>query len=255
MLRSFRRFIPAGGRWWLRRQYLRLRGWWYAGEQVACPCCGGRFRKFLPMVQGDFPRAGAVCPACTAMERHRMLMLFVERATELPCQPARVLYFAPEPGIDQRFRSWAHLDYVSADLSSPVAMAHFDIQRIPYAEASFDSIFCAHVLAHVPDDRRALRELYRVLRPGGVLYLLDRPDERLPHTLEAATPLSAAERAARFGQADRWRRYGRDFTARIEAVGFAVQEEAFAERLSPEEVQRYGLRTDERIYICRKAGS
>ncbi len=252
MQEFFRQFIPPAWRWCLRQQYLKLRGWWYAGQQVECPCCRGRFRKFLPMRRGDFPRQGAICPACTAMERHRMLMLFIMRDTPLPRQPMRVLYLAPEPGIQQQLSSWRHLDYVSADLSSPIAMEHFDIQHIPYSKASFDAIFCAHVLAHVLDDRRALAELYRVLRPGGTLYLLDWPDAQLPQTLEATPPLSASARALRFGQADRWRRYGRDFVARIEAAGFVVREMAFAERLSHEERKRYGIRTDERIYLCQK---
>lgn len=218
-----------------------------------CPLCRSSLRRFLPF--GVRRRPNALCPVCKSVERHRALWLYLGRCTDLlGGKPRRLLHVAPELPLARRLRG-AGLQYTSIDLSSRKAMLRMDVTRLAFGDASFDVILCNHVLEHVPDDRQALAELHRVLRPGGwaVVQVPIRGDA----TDEDPTVTNAAERERRFGQADHVRQYGRDYEARLRAAGFAVDTLPFAASL-PERLQRrYGLVRhdewdDEDIRVCRK---
>lgn len=149
----------------------RLAGWavpvvglLYAGRGRECPVCGARRRRFLPYGYVA-PRADALCPSCLSLERHRLLWLYLTRETDLLRRPQRILHIAPEVCLMKRLRRRA-ADYTTADLESPLADLHFDVQCIPLPDASFDVLICNHLLEHVADDRRALSEFFRVLRPA-----------------------------------------------------------------------------------------
>ncbi len=111
------------------------------------------------------------------------------------------------------------IDYLSVDLDSPYAMRHCDITAIPEPDASFDVVICNHVLEHIPDDRKAMRELRRVLKPGG-LAVLQHPIHDRPDTFEDQSIVSPDERLRVFGQEDHVRIYGWDFVDRLRDVGF-----------------------------------
>ena len=150
----------------------RLAGWavpvaglFYVGRGRECPVCGARRRRFLPYGYVA-PRADALCPSCLSLERHRLLWLYLTRETDLLRRPQRILHIAPEVCLMKRLRHRA-ADYTTADLESPLAELHFDVLRIPLPDASYDVLICNHLLEHVADDRRALGEFYRILRPGG----------------------------------------------------------------------------------------
>ena len=145
-----------------------LLGLVYAGRGRVCPLCGVRRRRFLPYGYVT-PREDALCPRCLALERHRLLWLYLERETRLAEERPRLLHVAPEAALMRRFRRlYGDVPdrYVTADLESPLADLHFDIQHIPLADASFDAVICNHIMEHVEDDRQAMRELYRILRAG-----------------------------------------------------------------------------------------
>jgi ubiquinone/menaquinone biosynthesis C-methylase UbiE len=144
--------------------------------------------------------------------------------------------------------------YLSVDYDSKLAMQQMDITDIRDRDASFDAVICNHVLEHVDDDRVALRELFRVLRPGGWALLQTPVDAALAVTAEDPTVTDPRERERRFGQRDHHRRYGADYVSRLTQAGFDVTPEAYAASL-PEAVQtEYGLDLDEMIYLCRKPG-
>ena len=225
----------------------------YKGRGVQCPVCGARYRKFLPYgyVQS---RPNALCPRCLSLERHRLLWLYLTRETDLLRTFPRTLHVAPEVCILRHLKPHfaAHADrYVTADLESPLADLHFDVQQIPLPDASFDAVICNHLLEHVADDRQALREFYRVLRPGGWGILLSPVDRSRPRTFEDDTIVDPAERTRIFGQYDHRRIYGLDYVGRLREAGFEAREIDYAATLGEEEGRRYALPADP-IYLVRK---
>ena len=226
----------------------------YKGNNVECPCCGGHFKKFLPFGY-KAKRLNAQCPDCNALERHRLLWLYLQRETTVlnPAQHAKVLHVAPETSFDQAFRRVPHIDYLSIDLESPRAMQHMDLTDLPLANDTFDVIFCIHVLEHIPDAAKALSEMYRVLKPGGLGVILVPVDKSLPHTLEDPAIVTPEDRTLHYGQWDHVRQYGRDYPDHLRAAGFQVEIiEHYAQRLGAESLQRYGLVGTEDLYISRK---
>lgn len=238
----------------------RLAGWavpmlglLYKGRGVQCPVCGARYRKFLPYGYVE-SRANALCPRCLSLERHRLLWLYLTRETDLLRAFPRTLHIAPEVCIKRHLKPAfaAYSDrYVTADLESPLAELHFDVQEIPLPDGSFGAVICNHLLEHVADDRRALRELYRVLCPGGWGILLSPVDLRRTETYEDDTIVDPAERTRIFGQYDHRRIYGTDYADRLREAGFEVLDVDYAATLPEAERRLYALPADH-IYAVRK---
>lgn len=243
--------IPRRYRPMLRRT---VRPLLHRGSAVECPCCGGQYSRFVP----HRTRAHAKCPRCASLERHRLLQLYITERTDLPDAELSVLHFAPEHELQRYLRQRPRLRHRSADIDSPLADDRVDIMALPYGDASFEVVICLHVLEHVPDDRRAMRELFRVLRPGGRAIVMCPIDDRRAETLEDPSVTSPEDRARVFGQFDHVRLYGRDFSQRLAEAGFDVRIDAFLDELPPERVSRYGLRRDqvqfgrEDVYLCTK---
>jgi len=149
-----------------------------------------------------------------------VLWLYLRERGDLFAQRLRVLHLAPEPWLERRLRARPNLDYLSGDLEPGAAMATLDLERLPFADASFDRALCVHVLEHVADDHAALRELARVLAPGGEAIVM------VPlygTTTEEDPGASPQERLRRFGQADHL--YGTDLRDRIAAAGLDARVE------------------------------
>ncbi len=225
----------------------------YLGRGVECPVCGVRRRKFLPYGYVEV-RENALCPRCLALERHRLLWLWLVRETELLTERPRLLHIAPEASLMRHLR--CHYRpcpnrYVTADLESPLADLHFDVQQIPLEDNYAEVLICNHLLEHVADDRQALSEFFRILQPGGWGVLLSPVDLSRAETFEDDTVTDPAERTRLFGQYDHRRVYGRDYTDRLRTAGFEVEEIDYATTLPEAERRRYALPTD-RLYIVRK---
>ena len=225
----------------------------YRGRKYTCPVCGRSFRKFLPYGYVT-PRENALCPSCLALERHRLLWLFLEKETDLFQSHPKLLHIAPEVCIMRHLKPHykACKDrYVTADLESPLADLHFDVEAIPLADNSFDVILCNHLLEHVTDDRKALAELHRILRPKGWGILLSPVDLSRATTFEDDTITDPEERTRIFGQYDHRRIYGRDYVERLREAGFEAEQIDYRNHFEQALVERYALPED-LIYMVRK---
>jgi ubiquinone/menaquinone biosynthesis C-methylase UbiE len=179
------------------------------------------------------------------------MFLYLTQKTDLfSGNPKKMLHVAPEAQLSRLFQEADRIDYLSADLSSATAMVKMDITDIHYADDSFDVIYCSHVLEHVSDDMRAMRELYRVLKPGGWAVLQVPISAEM--TFEDPTVTSPEAREQLFGQSDHVRRYGPDYADRLAAAGFSVLVDGFVRKLSDQEISRFGLTQSEDVYFCRK---
>ena len=134
----------------------------YYGTGRICPVCEKTLRRFARY--GAIPRKDALCIRCNSLERHRLLWLYVNKKTDLfDARPKKMLHVAPESCLEERFRQRLAAGYITADLFNPRAMAKMDIMDIGFPDESFDVIYCSHVLEHVVDDRKAIKEFHRVL--------------------------------------------------------------------------------------------
>lgn len=226
----------------------------YTGRKRKCPICGKRVREFLPYGYGT-SRKDALCPRCLSLERHRLLWLYLERETTLLKGRPILLHIAPEVALKRKFEE--HYGeiyggrYITADLESPLAKMHFDVQNIPLEDECVDVVICNHILEHVEDDRKALGELHRILRTNGWGVVLVPQDYERATTFEDDTITSPEERARIFGQYDHRRIYGRDYADRVRACGFEVEEIEYEKQLTAEERTQYAT-AGERLYIIYK---
>jgi SAM-dependent methyltransferase len=188
---------------------------------------------------------------CGTAERHRLTWVYLQQQTDLfNGGPKSVLHVAPEPFFEDRLRSVLGRDYLTADLLNPRAMVKMDITDIQYPDDTFDVVYCSHVLEHVPDDRKAMRELRRVMKPDGWAILL------VPITADATfedpSITDPQERLRAFGQEDHVRRYGPDYLDRLREAGFDVRVSKVHDFLATDDINKMGIDTGEEIFFCTK---
>ena len=229
----------------------------YLGKGKQCPLCGCQRRKFLPYGYVT-PRENALCPNCLSLERHRLLWLWLVRESDIgrgAMALPKMLHIAPEVALMRKFKKmYASTPdrYVTADLESPLADMHFDVQQIPLEAESFDAVICNHIMEHVEDDGKALRELHRILRRGGWGVILSPVELEREKTFEDDTITDPAERTRIFGQYDHRRIYGRDYAARLREAGFEVYDIDYKNELSKAEQELYALPADHLYIVCKQ---
>ena len=250
MLKTIKSFILGKFPISSRKFYHSLNKLIYKGENYYCPICEKGFKRFLPA--GDNITGNSKCPGCNSLERQRLLWLYLTRELKIQNQKIRLLNVAPDFAVQSKLKSLHNIDYVSIDLESKLAMYKADITNLNFVENSFDSILCYHVLEHIKDDRKAISELYRILKPGGWAILQTPIDIDREKTFEDFSITSAQERKRIFGQEDHVRIYGRDYFQRLENAGFLISEDGFIDKFSTSEKEKYVLDNNEVIFFCTK---
>jgi len=225
--------------------------WWYRGKRYTDPIDGKSFKSFLPYGYSNV-RENVLSPSTLSLERHRLLWLYLNRETDLLTRSQSLLHVAPEQCFYARFRESELLTYTTTDLLSPLADVKADICALPFANDSYDFILCNHVLEHIPDDATAMKELYRVLKPGGTAILQIPLENDREVTFEDNSITQRTERARVFGQYDHVRVYGMDYFKRLESIGFKVQAIDYTTQLTATEVDRYRLVQGELLPVVTK---
>jgi len=232
----------------LFRPFLKL---FYKGKRYQDPIDGSTFRKFLPYGYQN-QRENVLSPSTLSLERHRLLWLFLQRETDFFKKKYKLLHFAPEQAFYKRFKGLKNLDYTTTDLNSPLADVKADICDLPFDDESFDVILCNHVLEHIPDDTKALKEIFRILKKDGWAILQIPQDLNREQTFEDNSITDPKERTRIFGQYDHVRVYGWDYYDKLKSIGFEVKAIEYTKQFSPKELDYYRLANCEIIPFVRK---
>jgi SAM-dependent methyltransferase len=219
----------------------------YSGNKVHCPVCERNFSRFILLDN----KRDSLCPACGSLPRNRLLWLYLKHELQIERSVVKVLHFSPSRSLLRRLKKLNNLNYTSTDYESNHADKKIDITSIGEADNSYDLVICYHVLEHVNDDAKAMKELYRILKAGGAA-LLQVPLKE-GNTYEDFNITSEEGRLKHFGQEDHVRIYGEnDFPSRLKQAGFKVNEITYPKQFSEKEIKRFGLWRDEKIFVCQK---
>lgn len=223
----------------------------YRGGSFTDPIDGKSFRKFLPYGYENV-RENVLSPSTLSLERHRLFWLYLKNETTFFSEKHKVLHFAPEQAFYKRFRKMNNLEYTTTDLNSPIADVKADICKLPFSDNEFNFIICNHVLEHIPDDKKAMEELYRVLTPGGTAILQVPYQASRAVTFEDDRITDPKERARIFGQYDHVRVYGMDYFDKLRNIGFKVNAVDYTATLSEADINKYRLAKGELLPVCKK---
>ena len=223
----------------------------YRGNELTDPINGKSYRKFLPYGYVK-QRDNALSPGTLSLERHRLLWLYLNNETNFFSKTLKVLHVAPEQCFYKLFKNLKKINYTTFDLNSPLADIKGDICNLPFKENSFDFILCNHVLEHINDDKKAMKELYRVLNKNGTAILQVPINQKSSKTLEDSSIVDKKERIEKFGQYDHIRLYGLDYFKKLESFGFKVNPLKYSKEFTEGEIIKYGLIKDEIIPVCKK---
>lgn len=236
-----------------------LREFKHRGNAVHCPICSHNYAEFLPA--GKVRRPNVLCPNCKSVERIRLIYLYLKRETSLLdlSREVRILHMAPEVSFYHLFRKQKNVQYTPCDFDPESLRQRLgliteqgDITQLPYDAGKFDLILCNHVLEHIPDDIKAMSELFRVMKPGGLGIFLVPIDMTMKKTFEDPSVTDPQERVEKFGQEDHVRLYGADYPERLRSVGFQVEALPYAQQFSEADQFKYGIKPHELLFVCRK---
>lgn len=236
-----RRILPARAMARYERGLRRLASMPYQGDRYACTVCSFTMSRFVALPNGEL-----LCPRCGSLPRTRRLWNILNERIGL--SDKNILHFSPPRGLANRIHQTDVGTYLTTDYAGEfTADKQLDITHIAQEDATYDLIICYHVLEHIEHDQQAMRELYRILRPGGQC-LIQTPF-KAGNTYENLAITTPAERLLHFGQDDHVRIYSvAGLTERLTEAGFEVVVLSF----SGEKGNRYGLKAEESVLLAKK---
>jgi SAM-dependent methyltransferase len=222
----------------------------YIGNGVECPCCSSRLRDFAPFYQGS-NLVDKICTKCLSLSRHRLIWLYLNDKGVF-AKHLKVLHTAPEECFEKIFEKSKNIKYTTIDIDPNKANVSMDITSMDFADNSFDLIISVHVLEHILDDTKAMKEFHRVLMPGGFAILQVPIDYSRDKTYEDSSIVLFEDREKAFQQGDHVRIYGKDYVERLISSGFKVTVDDYVKTLDKNLMTKYCLDVNEMIYLCRK---
>ena len=231
--------------------FLQIFSIFMRGNNFEDPINGKKYRRLLPYGRLK-SRENAIAPDSMSLERHRLMWLFMKEKTNFFTENLKFLHIAPEYCFIKLFKGMKNLDYITADLNSPWADIKMDVHEIPFKNNTFDVVICNHVLEHVDDAQKVMKEFHRVMNVGGWGIFQVPIDTSNKNTIEDKSIINPKERERIYWQDDHVRLFGLDYGDKLTAAGFKVTESDFINSLDPKLVKRYALPGGELIYFCEK---
>ena len=222
----------------------------FKGTKFTDPINNKSYSYFFPYGYNK-QRKNALCPGTFSLERHRLLWLYLKKETDFFNSNNKILHFAPEQCFHKFFKSFFK-NYTSIDLNSPIVDIKADICNLPFNDNSYDYILCNHVLEHIHDDEKAMKEIFRVLNKNGIAILQVPIDIKSNLTQEGRDIDDKEVRSKLFGQYDHLRMYGLDYFKKLKKVGFNVKNIDYLSKLSKDEVEKFSLTNAGTIPVCIK---
>lgn len=268
MKSTIKKLIPFSLAQKLRGIWQRIMSVYYYGHKYECPFCENTFRKLLSggfdlsvikekEIIGAGRRANSICPRCYSTDRDRLIFTYLKNSTPIFEQKLSLLHVAPSGSLKALLSKSKNLKYQSGvkyyeGFYYSKDTAIIDITELSFDNNSFDVIFCNHVLEHIHDDRKAMSELYRVLKTGGWAILQVPISNLLDETYENPSITDPKEREFHFGQFDHVRIYGKDYIKRLSDVGFSVKEVNPLTELKENNIERYAVNKKEVLFVVSK---
>ncbi|MEY4926905.1 MAG: hypothetical protein RI894_1341, partial [Bacteroidota bacterium] len=214
----------------------------YRGGAVYCTVCENSFSKFQQLPED------LLCPKCGSLGRQRQLWQILEKKN-LICDKS-VLHLSPARSLRRKIEIAEGIEYHTSDYNGDWKTDFkYDITNILAPPNRYDTIICYHILEHIRDDRKAMRELHRMVRPGGVV-LVQTPFKEGNIYENEAKIHTPADRLAHFEQEDHLRIYSVEGLAnRLRESGFTVQIMTFDNEY---EAVYKGLKSPEYVLWCEK---
>lgn len=235
-----------------------------------CEICNSHIYKFIPIAkfykeyaqQYNFPYSSAdfetidpdnfYCSKCFSFDRERLYMFYLKRFHQFKVADI-VLEFAPSPGFAKVIEKAFPIQYKTSDLFMEGVDYKLDIQDLSsIPNNSIDFIICSHVLEHIPDDKKAMENMFNILKPGGKAIMMVPILKNFNSVDEDPECTDVSERWRRFGQDDHIRLYSQKvFKSRLQQAGFAV-ELISAQEAEHAELIKLGIPTSFVLYIANK---
>jgi len=235
---------------WNLRYFVATFGKFYENK-VFCPIANREFKTFITLGNDKrTPSNGAKC-------RQRLVWLYLTKELNILHDSLKILHVAPELSYFEVLKKQKNIEYFPGDkmvdgYSNQKGVNNIDLTELKYDNDFFDLIICNHVLEHISDDRKAISEIYRVLKNGGKAIVTVPIDENLEKTREDPCIISPVDRKKYFGQWDHLRVYATDVKQRFENEGFNTEMIRYASKFSAEERSKMGLSLD-LIIVGKKA--
>ena len=263
----FKKLIPSKLKIPLRNFRDRINIAKYRGNNYECPFCNLSVRQFLPygkdiavIKEKEIIGAGlrnVKCPKCYSIDRERLMYFYLKNnfSKNFNTFDLKILHIAPKKNLMNYLSNLNFKEYVCGDLfAEGYHYSNFvqklDVTDLPFEHNYFDFVICNHVLEHINEDTRAMKEIHRVLKKNAQAVLQVPISFKIDKTFEDPKITSSKQREIAFGQRDHVRIYGKDYVSRLESCGFSVEVSNFS--AEHKELEYYGINTIEPIFIAMK---
>jgi len=247
-----KKIISVKTREFIRRQYYKILSTAYKGDNYYCICCDRSFKSFLE--HGNIPRKNAKCPYCRSLERTRLLNHYLLNETDVFFGEKKLLHFAPEYQLGENLRKALKTNYLSVDIRKGVADEVQDIQDLSFSDNTFEYIICSCVLGHIPNEAKAIDEMFRVLKPNGKAFIITLINFQSNKTYQNDSIKTPEDKLKHYTEDDLCRLHGKDFIERLNRSNVHVKEIEYSSAFSTSEKLKFSLGNTERelIYLVTK---